>query len=278
MASGCAVMPRVDWPSPADAALTSQALTSQALTSQALTSQALTSQALTSRALTDEATRTLAAGHGVVTALRAPDSWQGASGPGYPTLSLAASSAPSRIVAPPMTAPAVLTASLQRYINGLPTTLPRLAMRASTAGVAVADTASSLFAAPALVRRTPRLQCVPYARLVSGIEIYGNANTWWRQAEGRFLRNGEPAIGAVIAMRGYRNPDRGHVAVVTGIRSDREILIDHANWLNRGEITISTPVLDVSKAGDWSKVRVWHIPSGRWGARIYSVHGFIHQG
>jgi hypothetical protein len=138
--------------------------------------------------------------------------------------------------------------------------------------------ASALLAPPAVVRTTPRLQCVPFAREASGIEIYGNANTWWRQAEGRFLRTTGPAVGAVMAMRGYRNANRGHVAVVTAIKSDREILVDHANWLNRGEVSVNTPVLDVSEAGDWSQVRVWHIPSGKWGARIYSVQGFIHQG
>ena len=31
----------------------------------------------------------------------------------------------------------------------------------------------------------PYLQCVPYARQVSGIQIYGDAWTWWDQAEGR---------------------------------------------------------------------------------------------
>ena len=32
----------------------------------------------------------------------------------------------------------------------------------------------------------PYLQCVPYARQVSGIRIYGDAHTWWDQAEGRY--------------------------------------------------------------------------------------------
>ena len=30
------------------------------------------------------------------------------------------------------------------------------------------------------------LQCVPYARDVSGIQIYGDAHTWWDQAQGRY--------------------------------------------------------------------------------------------
>jgi surface antigen len=122
------------------------------------------------------------------------------------------------------------------------------------------------------------LQCVPFARQVSGIEIYGDAHTWWRQAEGRYRRSHAPEPGAVIVLRGYRTAHRGHVAVVTHVLSKREILVDHANWLNRGEVSVRTPVVDVSPAGDWSEVRVWYIPTGQWGARIYSVQGFIHQG
>ena len=32
----------------------------------------------------------------------------------------------------------------------------------------------------------PYLQCVPYARDVTGIDIYGDAHTWWQQAAGRY--------------------------------------------------------------------------------------------
>ena len=31
-----------------------------------------------------------------------------------------------------------------------------------------------------------RVWCVPFARNASGIEIYGNAKTWWGQAKGQF--------------------------------------------------------------------------------------------
>jgi hypothetical protein len=57
--------------------------------------------------------------------------------------------------------------------------------------------------------------------------------------------------------------------------SDRSILVDHANWLNSGEITVNVPVVDVSPNNDWSMVRVWHIPTQTWGVRIYRVQGFI---
>jgi hypothetical protein len=121
----------------------------------------------------------------------------------------------------------------------------------------------------------PPLQCVPFAREVSGIAIYGDAHTWWRQAEGRYRRGLRPEPGAVLVMQGYQTTARGHVAVVTAVRDNREILVDQANWLNRGEVSVRVPVLDVSPRNDWSEVRVWHIPSGQWGARVYVSEGFI---
>ena len=121
-----------------------------------------------------------------------------------------------------------------------------------------------------------RLQCVPYARRASGIELYGDAVTWWEQAAGRYPRSNTPAPGSVLAIRGYNNPRRGHVAVVRDIVSERIILVDHANWLNRGEISLGVPVMDVSDANDWSQIRVWHIPGRHWGGRVYTADGFIH--
>lgn len=128
---------------------------------------------------------------------------------------------------------------------------------------------------PTVDRSGPRLQCVPFARMVSGVEIYGNANTWWVQAAGAFERDREPEVGAVITMRGYNTNTRGHVAVVQEVISERVVLIDHANWLNSGEVTRAVPVRDVSPAGDWSQVQVWHVPGGHWGGRVYRVQGFI---
>lgn len=120
------------------------------------------------------------------------------------------------------------------------------------------------------------LQCVPFARQISGVEIYGNANTWWSQAAGRYPRSNSPAYGSVFVMHGYSTSTRGHVAVVTHIDSSRLIRVDQANWLNGGEISRGVPVLDVSPNNDWTEVRVWHIPGGHWGGRIYRADGFIH--
>jgi surface antigen len=128
---------------------------------------------------------------------------------------------------------------------------------------------------PRLHRISARYQCVPYAREMSGVNIRGNANTWWAQAQGVYKTDDEPSEGAVIVMRGYTPKDIGHVAVIRKVVNSRKIIIDHANWLNKGEITLSVPVWDVSKKGDWSEVRVWHVPGQHWGKRVYGAQGFI---
>lgn len=129
--------------------------------------------------------------------------------------------------------------------------------------------------APVVLRSGPPLQCVPYARNASGIAIWGDAYTWWAQAEGRYERANRPEMNAVLVLHSYAGPNRGHVAVVSAIISPREIRVDQANWLNSGEVTLRVPVMDVSPENDWSQVRVWHIPTHTWGARIYPAHGFI---
>ncbi|MFN3464100.1 MAG: CHAP domain-containing protein [Terricaulis sp.] len=120
------------------------------------------------------------------------------------------------------------------------------------------------------------LQCVPFARQLSGVQIFGNANTWWAQAAGRYPRSSQPAFGSVFVLQGYNTTARGHVAVVTRVDSSRLIRVDQANWLNGGEISRNVPILDVSPNNDWSEVRVWHIPGGHWGGRVYRGEGFIH--
>ncbi|HRP12456.1 MAG TPA: CHAP domain-containing protein [Terricaulis sp.] len=131
-------------------------------------------------------------------------------------------------------------------------------------------------APPHIADARANLQCVPFARRESGIELYGDANTWWAKAEGRYPRSAYPASGAVLVVEGYYGPGRGHVAVVREVIDARILRVDHANWLNNGEISLGVPVLDVSPHNDWSQIRVWHIPGGHWGGRVYRVEGFIH--
>lgn len=147
-------------------------------------------------------------------------------------------------------------------------------MAALAPATAVAEEAETI-EAPKIARLSARSQCVPYAREQSGVEIRGDAVTWWRQAAGRYERVQSPESGSVIVMRGYRNANRGHVAVVRHVLTERSIIIDHANWLASGEVTVNVPVVDVSPRNDWSQVRVWHIPTQTWGVRVYNVQGFI---
>ena len=119
------------------------------------------------------------------------------------------------------------------------------------------------------------LECVVYARAMSGIELFGDAGTWWRLAEGRYGRGTAPVPGAVLAFRPARK-STGHVAVITRVVSGRVVLASHANWLNQGRIHEDTPILDVSAGNDWSAVRVWHIPGQAWGSGVYPTHGFIY--
>lgn len=128
---------------------------------------------------------------------------------------------------------------------------------------------------PRVISPKNRLQCVPFARAESGVQIFGDAYKWWNAASGRYDRRDRPTEGAVLVMKSFREALRGHVAVVTRIVNPTEIIVDHANWLNDGQIYLDTPVQDVSKKNDWSRVRVWHTPSGKWGSRVYTVKGFI---
>lgn len=128
-------------------------------------------------------------------------------------------------------------------------------------------------AAPAAARFW---QCAPYAREVSGIEIYGNANTWWGQAEGRYERGDAPREGAVLAFEPTRRMRVGHVATVAEVVSDREVLLNHANWSRRGGVEGAARAVDVSEAGDWSLVRVWYGPNGGLGTSSYPTKGFIY--
>ncbi len=126
------------------------------------------------------------------------------------------------------------------------------------------------------------LQCVPFARSESGIQIHGNALTWWQQAAGRYDRGNTPRVGAVMAFAPTRAMPIGHVAVVSQIVSEREILISHSNWSpingRRGQIERNVRAIDVSAAGDWSQVRVWYAPIRDLGTRVNPVRGFIYSG
>ncbi|MBL8771742.1 MAG: CHAP domain-containing protein [Phenylobacterium sp.] len=124
-------------------------------------------------------------------------------------------------------------------------------------------------------------QCVPFARLISGIQIFGDARTWWQQAAGKYETGFTPRTGAVLAFKPTQRMRLGHVAVVSQVLTDRVIQITHANWSpiegSRGKVEKDVTVIDVSPAGDWSEVKVWYDPNRDLGGSTYPTHGFIYQ-
>jgi surface antigen len=119
-------------------------------------------------------------------------------------------------------------------------------------------------------------QCVPFARMISGIDIYGNAGTWWGKAAGRYDRGGKPKVGSVMVMKPHGKMRIGHVATVSRVVSDRVIKVTHANWSRRGRVEKDVRVVDVSPAGDWSQVKVWYAALRDVGSTRYPTFGFIY--
>ncbi|WP_240959202.1 CHAP domain-containing protein [Novosphingobium olei] len=125
------------------------------------------------------------------------------------------------------------------------------------------------------------LECVPYARQVSGIAIYGDAWRWWDQAEDQYARGRRPRVGAVMSFAPHGAMRLGHVAAVSRIIDRRTVLLRHANWSpiggRRGQIEDNVRAIDVSPDNDWSEVRVWYAPLGDLGTTHWPVNGFIYN-
>jgi surface antigen len=125
------------------------------------------------------------------------------------------------------------------------------------------------------------LSCVPYARMVTGMQVSGNGGQWWHNAAGLYARGQRPEPGSVMAFRSSGGMSRGHVAVVSRVLGPRHVQIDHANWsgpgVRRGTVMRNANVIDVSEANDWSSVRVQvgH-DAGSFG-RVYPTYGFIYN-
>lgn len=158
-----------------------------------------------------------------------------------------------------------------------PTGVAKPTRKSGRAGAPGSPARAALYTAPRIVHARAPLQCVPYARRHVKISLRGEAWTWWRSARGRYERGSRPRAGSVLVLK-RRGRSLGHIAVVTRIVGPREIIADHANWLNRGRIHLGTPVRDVSKNNDWSAVRVWYTPGRSWGRSVYPAYGFIYPG
>ncbi len=119
-------------------------------------------------------------------------------------------------------------------------------------------------------------QCAPFARMISGVDIRGNALTWWNQAVGKYERGAAPKKGAVMSFAATAKMRFGHVAMVSKVLNAREVLLTHANWSRRGGVETDVRAVDVSDKGDWSRVKVWFASNGGLGTSSYPVNGFIY--
>jgi hypothetical protein len=118
------------------------------------------------------------------------------------------------------------------------------------------------------------IECAPFARALTGVALSGDAADWWRQAAGRYARSSRPATGSLLVFRRSARLPEGHVAVVSRVLDARDIMVTQANWVHH-RVTSDQPVVDVSRNGDWSAVRVWWPPIGRMGTSTYATYGFV---
>jgi hypothetical protein len=117
--------------------------------------------------------------------------------------------------------------------------------------------------------------CVLFARATSGIDLRGDAWSWWDLAAGRYLRGNMPEAGAVLVLAQTNRLRLGHVAVVRQVIDSRDILVDHSNWVP-GRIITGMQVQDVSPDNDWTELRFFNPQYGVFGS-IYPADGFIYQ-
>jgi hypothetical protein len=122
------------------------------------------------------------------------------------------------------------------------------------------------------VRRS--VECAPYARSITGMQLDGEAADWWDEADGHYKRSQQPSPGAALVFERSGRLPSGHVAVVARVLSDREILVDQANWWH-GHVSQGDLVRDVSERNDWTLVRVWWRPTAALGVTEYQTYGFV---
>ncbi|USI74124.1 CHAP domain-containing protein [Sphingomonas morindae] len=121
-------------------------------------------------------------------------------------------------------------------------------------------------------------QCATFARMFSGVQLFGAAASWWSQAVGHYDRGNAPKQGAVLVFKAISSMRSGHVATVSQVVSDRIIKVTHANWSVPGRVERDVEVIDTSARNDWSEVRVWFKGIHDLGKREYPAYGFIYGG
>ena len=120
----------------------------------------------------------------------------------------------------------------------------------------------------------PGLTCAPFARVLTGIALRGDAADWWQAAAGHYQRGPRPEIASVLVFRRTARLPSGHVSVVSRVLDARHIDVIQANWVP-GELDEDQLVVDVSARNDWTEVRVWYPPTGQLGSHAYPAYGFI---
>ncbi len=142
---------------------------------------------------------------------------------------------------------------------------------------AIGSVALAVLAVPSAASAENFWQCAPFARLFSGIQLFGAAGGWWAQAVGKYAEGAAPRLGSVLVFKAVGAMRSGHVATVTQVISERIIKVTHANWGGaRGQVEHDVTVVDASPANDWSQVKVWYSPIGDIGTHPYPTYGFIY--
>jgi hypothetical protein len=159
--------------------------------------------------------------------------------------------------------------------RAIPVALPETAKPSPVVALQQPPPTAVSFQPPAPPPDSARMQCVTYARAVTGLDLKGDAWRWWRAADGRYERGSEPSAYAVLVLSKGVRLSRGHVAVVREILDSRRIRVDHANWNNDERIVKDMLVVDVSAANDWTEVRFWNEKADSWG-NVYLAYGFIY--
>ena len=122
-------------------------------------------------------------------------------------------------------------------------------------------------------------QCVPFARRMSGIELRGDAYSWWDKASPAYERGHYPLEGAVLVLSRTKKLPRGHLAVVTNVINQRFIEVAHSNWGNdkesRSVVYEAMRVEDISTKNNWSQLRFWNHEADQFGFP-YPARGFIY--
>ena len=150
-----------------------------------------------------------------------------------------------------------------------------LALAVAGCGTQTASRAPVVGPVPGVVDSELGESCVLYARAASGIDLRGDAFSWWDLAAGRYLRGQQPEVGAVLVLAQTDRLRLGHVAVVKQVIDERTILVDHSNWVP-GRVITGMQVKDVSPENDWTQLRFFNPQYNVFGA-IYPADGFIYQ-